>query len=133
MKNKDISRLKKNYAINFKLGLIAALSFVIMAFNFTSVSSKPIAEVAPSDEFKTKEIEVIRTAHKKPLPPPTLELSENFETVEEVTMPDPEEPETFVLVRRDPDTGELEPQKKRGVKRVVERGRDGYWNLVQGA
>ena len=103
MKNNDISRLRKNYAINFKLGLITALSFTIMAFNFTSVSPKTIAEVEVSDEFKTKEIEVIRTAHKKPLPPPTLELTENFETVEEVTMPDPEEPEPINLSIDDAD------------------------------
>ena len=62
-----------------------------------------------------------------------MRVAGNTKRIPQKLMPDPEEPGTFVLVRRDPDTGELEPQKKRGVKRVVERGRDGYWSLVQGA
>lgn len=46
-------------------------------------------------------------------------------------MPDPDDPETMVIVMRDPDTQELVPAKRRGAKRVVERSRDGYWAEVR--
>jgi hypothetical protein len=46
-------------------------------------------------------------------------------------MPDPDDPETMVIVMRDPDTQELVPARRRGAKRVVERNRDGYWAEVR--
>ncbi len=42
-------------------------------------------------------------------------------------MPDPDDPSVMVICQRDPDTGELVPAKRRGSKRVVERGRDDSW------
>ena len=42
-------------------------------------------------------------------------------------MPDPDDPAQFVICQRDPETGELVPAKRRGAKRIVERGRDGSW------
>jgi hypothetical protein len=42
-------------------------------------------------------------------------------------MPDPDDPKIMVIVMRDPETQELMPAKRRGAKRIVERGRDGYW------
>ena len=42
-------------------------------------------------------------------------------------MPDPDDPTQFVICQRDPETGELAPAKRRGAKRIVERGRDGSW------
>lgn len=46
-------------------------------------------------------------------------------------MPDPDDPEVMVIVQRDPDTQELVPAKRRGAKRIIERGRDGYWSEVR--
>ncbi|MFC1526880.1 hypothetical protein ACFL6X_08740, partial [Candidatus Latescibacterota bacterium] len=42
-------------------------------------------------------------------------------------MPDPDDPERFVLVTRERETGELIPATRRGSKRYVERSRDGTW------
>ena len=42
-------------------------------------------------------------------------------------MPDPDDPSVMVICQRDPETGELIPTKRRGSKRIVERGRDGSW------
>ena len=42
-------------------------------------------------------------------------------------MPDLEDPTLHVVCQRDPDTGELVPQMKRGAKRIVEKGKDGVW------
>ncbi|MFH1571988.1 MAG: hypothetical protein ABIL09_28620 [Gemmatimonadota bacterium] len=42
-------------------------------------------------------------------------------------MPDPDEPERFVLVVRDPETRELVPAMRRGNRRYVERSREGFW------
>ena len=43
-------------------------------------------------------------------------------------MPDPDDPQVMVIVMRDPATQELVPAMRRGAKRVIERGRDGYWS-----
>ena len=42
-------------------------------------------------------------------------------------MPDPEDPQRFVLVTRDRETQELGPAMRRGQKRYVERNREGSW------
>ena len=47
-------------------------------------------------------------------------------------MPDEDDPSYFVIVQRDPETGELSPQMRRGQKRLVEKGRDGTWRPVKG-
>lgn len=44
-------------------------------------------------------------------------------------MPDGESSK-YVLVRRDPDSGELVPMMRRGVKRYVEKNRNGVWETV---
>ena len=44
-------------------------------------------------------------------------------------MPDPEDGR-FMIVQRDPDTGELVPQMRRGAKRYVEKDREGIWQLM---
>ena len=44
---------------------------------------------------------------------------------------DPDDATLFVIGQRDPDSGELIPQVRRGVKRQVERGKEGIWRLVQ--
>ena len=45
-------------------------------------------------------------------------------------MLDPDDASIFVIGQRDPDSGELIPQMRRGAKRQVERGKDGIWRLV---
>jgi len=47
-------------------------------------------------------------------------------------MPDPEEPDKWVLVKRDRETGELMPVMRRGNKRFVEKNREGIWEVVGG-
>jgi len=46
-------------------------------------------------------------------------------------MPDPDDPQKFVIARHDWEKGEVVPQMRRGVKRYVERDREGTWNLVR--
>lgn len=48
-------------------------------------------------------------------------------------MRDPDDDDVFVLAQRNPDSGELEPVRRRGAKRTVERGTDGLWRLTSGA
>jgi len=43
---------------------------------------------------------------------------------------DPDDADKFVIAMRDPDTDELVPQLRRGAKRHIERGREGYWKVV---
>ena len=47
-------------------------------------------------------------------------------------MPDEDDPSAFVVVQRDPESGELVPQVRRGKKSLVEKGRDGMWHPVKG-
>ena len=91
MKRQDISKLKNNYAINFKIGLMLALGFVVMAFNYTSKDNRLAQVDIDKTVFNVEDIEIVRTPHKKKLPPPALTLTEKTELVEEMTVAD--EPE----------------------------------------
>ncbi|MFH1566980.1 MAG: hypothetical protein ABIL09_03205 [Gemmatimonadota bacterium] len=42
-------------------------------------------------------------------------------------MPDPEDGSRFIIVRRDPESGEMVPLLRRGAKRYVQEARDGSW------
>ena len=81
----DISRLNRNRAIYFKVGLIVSLSFTIVAFNYTvydfSPPQKGIIIVEEIDD-----IEIQRTKHELPpvLPPPAVTPTENIVEAEEV-------------------------------------------------
>ncbi|MEW6755582.1 MAG: hypothetical protein AB1505_32085 [Candidatus Latescibacterota bacterium] len=44
-------------------------------------------------------------------------------------MPDPDEPDRYVIATRDPDTGDLTPQVRRNARRYVSRDREGIWRL----
>jgi len=44
-------------------------------------------------------------------------------------MPDPDDPERFVIAARDDGTGELAPAVRRGSKRYVTKDRDGTWKV----
>ena len=46
-------------------------------------------------------------------------------------MPNPDNPDRFVIASRDTATGELTPQIRRGLVRYVERDREGTWQIVQ--
>jgi len=70
MKRIDISGLEKNRGIYMKLGLIAALSFVMMAFQYSTEKNKfdqPLGEVIVDP---SPEIPVTRHSDKKKTPPP---------------------------------------------------------------
>lgn len=88
MKRQDISNLKRNYAINFKIGLMLALGFVVMAFNYTAKDNRLEQVDIGKTVFNVEDIKMVRTAHKKKLPPPALTLTEKTELVEEITVPD---------------------------------------------
>ena len=60
-----------------------------------------------------------------------MRVAGNTRRVPYKIMPDEEEPDRFVIAQRDPDTGELVPQMRRGAKRFVEKyARDGTWKQV---
>jgi len=42
----------------------------------------------------------------------------------------PDDESQYVVARRNPDSGELEPVLRRGAKRIVERDRDGIWHIA---
>ena len=46
-------------------------------------------------------------------------------------MPDPDDPQKFVIAQHDWEKDEVVPQMRRGLKRYVERDREGVWNLVK--
>ena len=86
MKRLDISGLDKNRSIYLKVGFIAALSFVMMAFNYTS---KPIPFERPLVERliePTPDIPVTTHKEKKKLPPPPVH--ESFEKIIDTEVPE---------------------------------------------
>lgn len=96
MKKQDISRLRKNRFVNFKLGLIGALAFITMAFNFVTVAPNNVTELKAEITLDKEDFKVIRTKHKKTTPPPpSLTPSEKIETVEEYTTQEELQPETI--------------------------------------
>ncbi len=76
MIRQDISRLDKNRAIYFKLGLVVSLAIAVLAFNWTTIHYE--ADDMPFDVLNDEpEIEVVRTVQQpsRPLPPPPVRLS----------------------------------------------------------
>ena len=59
-----------------------------------------------------------------------LRVAGSYRPVPQRIMPDPEDPEQYIVAVRDEETGELKPQIRRGAKRVVARDRDGLWRQV---
>ena len=45
-------------------------------------------------------------------------------------MPDADDSSKFIIVQKDPDSGEMVPVRRRGQKRFVHRDRDGGWQLT---
>jgi hypothetical protein len=58
-----------------------------------------------------------------------MRVAGGWRLVPQKLMPDPDDPERFVIAVRDPASGDLVPQLRRGVKRFVEKTRDGSWRL----
>jgi hypothetical protein len=75
-------------------------------------------ELELSEEERQKGVQIGRVE---------VRVAGNMRRIPYKIMPDPEDPAIFVIVQRDPDTGELVPQMRRGAKRVVEKGKDGVW------
>ncbi len=42
----------------------------------------------------------------------------------------PDDESQYVVARRNPDSGELEAVLRRGAMRIVERNREGIWQIV---
>lgn len=60
-----------------------------------------------------------------------VRIAGSMRQVPHMVMPDDEDPARFVLARRDPETGEITPVKRRDAKRYVERNREGRWELAR--
>lgn len=76
MIRQDISRLDKNRAIYFKIGLVVSLAIAVLAFNWTTIHYE--ADDMPFDLLNDEpEIEVVRTVQQpsRQLPPPPVRLS----------------------------------------------------------
>lgn len=56
-----------------------------------------------------------------------VRVAGSYRRVPHKIMPDPDDPNRFVIAMRDEETGELKPQLRRGEKRYVVRSRDGVW------
>lgn len=56
-----------------------------------------------------------------------VRVAGNYRRVPYKIMPDPEDPTRFLIAQRNQETGEVSPQLRRGEKRYVVRGREGYW------
>lgn len=96
MKN-DISGLRKNRGVNFRIGLIASLSFTIMAFSFTTSPTQKTVIKDGGIKLEEEEILIERTTHKKTPPPPTVDISDHIEPVDEVAFTEPVEPQSISL------------------------------------
>lgn len=104
MIRKDISRLRKNRALHFQIGLCTALFFSITCLNWTVIddrSNEPekIFDLEPFDDY-----EVIRTSHPKPKTPPPPKVSPIMEII-----PDKNPPEI-----------EFKPEEKRVIEVAVD-------------
>ena len=97
MKKNDISGLKKNRPMAMKFGFIFSLGFVLMAFSYSVPHSKNKVIYDNQPVLVDEEIEVRRTKHPERQPPPKFDLAEKFETVEELIINDPEEPQSISI------------------------------------
>lgn len=86
MKRIDISGLEKNRGIYMKLGLIAALSFVLMAFNYTSHTSQFEKNLGEIEKDDIPDVPVTTHKTKKKLPPPPKPKS--FEKIIDTEVPE---------------------------------------------
>ena len=90
----------------------------------------PLPETQPTPEEPADDLTLSDDEAKKGVQIGRVEMRVAGRTkkVPQKIMPDPDDPERFCIAQRDPDTGDLSPQKRRGSVRYVTRGRDG-WKL----
>ncbi|MCO6487764.1 MAG: energy transducer TonB [Phaeodactylibacter sp.] len=90
MKRQDISRLDKNRAIFFKVGLLASIALAILALNWTTVRYENPNIYIDDIYDETIEVEAVRTAQDlpRPAPPPVAAPSDEIIPVEEVEYSD---------------------------------------------
>ena len=62
----------------------------------------------------------------------SVRVAGSFRQIPQKIMPDPEDAERFIIVQKDPESGELVPARRRGAKRYVIKGREG-WELDGGS
>jgi protein TonB len=110
MMNNDISRLRKNRVVNFKLGLITSLSFVIMAFNFTSHPFTESIHEGCTLKFDDEEVKIERTSQRKTPPLPEVNISDHIE----------KGPEPFFIDPFEGDIDEIEPEVEEPIDFLVE-------------
>ena len=110
MMNNDISRLRKNRVVNFKLGLITSLSFVIMAFNFTSHPFTESIHEGCTLKFDDEEVKIERTSQRKTPPLPEVNISDHIESVDEVALTEPVEPQPISIdIEKGPEPFFIDP------------------------
>jgi len=98
MERLDISRLRKNRSMNFKIGLILALSSTILAFNWTTLEPD-YRDAEKEGVHHDQEPKIIRTAPEKPktMPPPMkVEVKEILVFEEKDIIEEPPEKEEVI-------------------------------------
>ena len=89
-----------------------------------TAAAAPAAAGGGDDEMELSEDEVKKGVQIGRV---EMRVAGSTRRIPQKLMPDPDDPSVMVICQRDPETGELAPAKRRGSKRIVERGRDGSW------
>ncbi len=95
MKSTKIKQWHDYENFNFRIGLIIALAFSIMSFNYTSFEKNIAPDIIERPLEEENEIEVVRTPPevKRTPPPPKIDMAKitpEVETPEFIEEPDPE-------------------------------------------
>jgi hypothetical protein len=85
------------------------------------------AAAIPREESELSEDEVRQGAQMARV---EVRIAGDQKRVPTKIMPDPDDPEHWVMARRDPETGQLVPQVRQGKRRYVARGGDGSWKAA---
>ena len=94
MKSSEISKLEKYRGRNFCIGLIASLSFVLGAINYTTFGDPTFDVYEPPIE-KMEEVTIVRTPPEKKKvlpPPPKMTVAEKIDIEEEIEFIEEEKP-----------------------------------------
>jgi hypothetical protein len=93
------------------------------------------AETAPGQEGEVaddEELSDIETRRGARIERVSVRVAGRPKRIPCVVMPDPEDSKRMVLARRDPGSGELVPQMRRGRLRYAEQRPDGSWHALTG-
>ena len=85
---------------------------------------------APEAAATDPELDPIEIKHGVQIARVSVRVAGRTRCVPYKIMPEKEDSSRYIIVRRDPITGDVVPALKRGNCRHVERGRDGFWNLA---